>query len=134
MVKWLIRNINIAMTTLKNVLFWKNLYTPPLPASIFPSPLIFENYNPLRLHSKISRIWIFLNSLYQGLFLFLRFLVTGPINVPFRFPLTPFSGPFCLRERAPWSRGCIISFPKLIFRILLLLAIINQKYVYVILI
>ena len=26
-----------------------------------------------------------------------------------RFPLTPFSGPFCLRERAPWSRGWIRS-------------------------
>ena len=22
-------------------------------------------------------------------------------------PVNPFSGPFCLRERAPWSRGCM---------------------------
>ena len=36
-----------------------------------------------RSHLKISRFWIFLNSLYQGLFLFLRFWVIGPVNVPF---------------------------------------------------
>ena len=31
------------------------------------------------------------------------------------FPLTPFSGPFCLRERAPWSRGCKININVLLF-------------------
>ena len=63
---------------------------------------------------KISKIWIFLSGLHQGLFLSLRFWVTGSFNVA--IPTldsreAPYSGSFCEEKQRPGVEGVSVSCP-----------------------